>query len=153
MVSPNPENDAMEYMERWAKNSGLLDYPGYTPRKVGWDFPFVSEEQKERFGLHGYVAAYIIPEDFVPSCEGRNWLFKRRTITRCSPLQTPSPRPGRRSLALMGKFMNMRTPAIWWPRVMRTAYAWRRSMSERALSIWMFMFRLIYNRSLTLICS
>lgn len=70
MVSPNPENDAMEYMERWAKNSGLLDYPGYTPRRIGWDFPFVSEEQKERFGLHGYVAAYIIPEDFVPSCEG-----------------------------------------------------------------------------------
>ena len=70
MVSPNPENDAMEYMERWAKNSGLLDYPGYTPRRIGWDFPFVTEEQKEKFGLHGYVAAYIIPEDFDPSCKG-----------------------------------------------------------------------------------
>lgn len=70
VISPNPETDAMEYMERWAKNSGLLDTPGYTPKRIGWDFPFVSEEQKERFGLHGYVAAYIIPEDFVPSCGG-----------------------------------------------------------------------------------
>lgn len=23
MISPNPENDVMEYMERWAKNSGM----------------------------------------------------------------------------------------------------------------------------------
>ncbi|MFR2827985.1 MAG: hypothetical protein ACLTCQ_28140 [Enterocloster bolteae] len=57
-------------MERWAKNSGLLHYPGYTPRMIGWDFPFVSEEQKEQYGLRGYVAAYIIPEEFEPACGG-----------------------------------------------------------------------------------
>ena len=45
IISPNPETDAMEYMERWAKRSGLLDTPGYTPRRIGWDFPFVSAEQ------------------------------------------------------------------------------------------------------------
>lgn len=93
MISPNPENDAMEYMERWAKNSGLLDYPGYTPRRIGWDFPFVSEEQKERFGLHGYVAAYIIPEDFVPSCEGAELVVQETdhyaVITITDPFSAP----------------------------------------------------------------
>lgn len=93
MISPNHENDAMEYMERWAKNSGLLDYPGYTPRRIGWDFPFVSEEQKERFGLHGYVAAYIIPEDFVLSCEGAELVVQETdhyaVITITDPFSAP----------------------------------------------------------------
>lgn len=70
IISPNPEDDVMGYMERWAKNSGLLDYPGYTKRQIGWDFPFVSEVQKERYRLRGYVAAYIIPEEFEPACGG-----------------------------------------------------------------------------------
>lgn len=70
IISPNPEDDVMGYMERWAKDSGLLDDPGYTKRQIGWDFPFVSEEQKGKYGLRGYVAAYIIPEEFEPACGG-----------------------------------------------------------------------------------
>lgn len=69
MISPNPEDDVNRYMESWAINSGLKDaYPD--AKRIGWDFPFVSQEQKNRFGMHGYVAAYIIPEGFETECPG-----------------------------------------------------------------------------------
>lgn len=93
VISPEPESDAMEHMNRWAHNSGLLNIPGYTPRRIGWDFPFVSQEQRNRFGLHGYVAAYIIPEEFEPSCGGAELVFQvtdnyaRVTIT--DPFSAP----------------------------------------------------------------
>lgn len=69
MISQNPESDAMGYMERWAVNSGLTSA---TPqvKYIGWDFPFVSQEQQNRFGMHGYVATCIIPEGFKTDCPG-----------------------------------------------------------------------------------
>ncbi len=63
MISPNPESDVIGYMERWAVNSGLKSAVPQA-KCIGWDFPFVSQEQKNRFGMHGYVAAYIIPKGF-----------------------------------------------------------------------------------------
>ncbi|MDE7179173.1 MAG: helix-turn-helix domain-containing protein [Lachnospiraceae bacterium] len=38
--------------------------------RIGWDFPFVPPEMQTRFGIHGYVAAYILPEGFETSCPG-----------------------------------------------------------------------------------
>lgn len=70
MITPNPEHDVITYMDHWAKNSGLLDRTDYQPRRIGWDFPFVSKQQAEQFGLRGYVGAYVIPEDFEPKCCG-----------------------------------------------------------------------------------
>ena len=70
MISPNPEDDVNAYMDRWMQNSGLMDAPGYTPKRIGWDFPFVSGEQKNRFGLRGYAAACILPDDFEPEIGG-----------------------------------------------------------------------------------
>lgn len=63
MISPQPENDVQMYLDHWAKNSGLMDFPG-EKRQIGWDFPFVSMEQQNRFGLRGYVAGWILPEGF-----------------------------------------------------------------------------------------
>ena len=69
IVSPNPEDDVNGYMERWAVNSGLkTSCPD--AKLIGWDFPFVSQEQQNRFGMHGYVAAYVIPEGFETECPG-----------------------------------------------------------------------------------
>lgn len=69
MISPNPEDDVINYMERWAINCGLkAAYPD--AKRIGWDFPFVSQEQQNRFGMHGYVAAYVIPEGFETECPG-----------------------------------------------------------------------------------
>ncbi len=63
MVTPNPENDVNAYMDSWAQRAGLLKYQPDAMR-IGWDFPYVSSELKNRFGLSGYVAAYILPEGF-----------------------------------------------------------------------------------------
>ena len=57
------------YLDRWAKNSGLYDFER-NPRQIGWDFPFVSMEQQNRFGLRGYVAGWILPEGFEPKRPG-----------------------------------------------------------------------------------
>lgn len=63
MISPNPEEDVNRYMENWAVNSGLKSaYP--EAKLIGWDFPFVTPEQQNRFGMHGYVAAFVIPQGF-----------------------------------------------------------------------------------------
>jgi hypothetical protein len=70
VISLNPEDNANTYMDQWAEKSGLLSLLGYKKRRIGWDFPFISLEQCEKFGLHGYVSAYIIPEDFIPKAEG-----------------------------------------------------------------------------------
>ena len=69
MISQNPESDVMNYMKEWGKRSGLLASDPEA-KMLGWDFPFVSQEQQMRFGLHGYVAAYILPEGFQTNCPG-----------------------------------------------------------------------------------
>lgn len=66
IISPRPEDDSQEYMKAWARRNGLMDIPGREPKCIGWDFPFVSAEQQNRFGLRGYVTAYILPEGFEP---------------------------------------------------------------------------------------
>lgn len=70
IISPNPEDDVNAYMDSWAQKSGLMDLPGHPPKRIGWDFPYVSSEQKNRFHLRGYAAAYLLPEGFEPGCPG-----------------------------------------------------------------------------------
>lgn len=70
MISANAEKDVTAYMEHWAECSGLLKVPGYVPTRIGWGFPYVSTELKQRFGLQGYAAAYLLPDGFLPRCEG-----------------------------------------------------------------------------------
>lgn len=65
IISPNPEGDVIGYMERWAQNHGI-DHPQF----IGWDFPFLSPEQKNRFGLRGYVSACVLPADYAGSSSG-----------------------------------------------------------------------------------
>ncbi len=69
MITPNPEDDVLAYLDAWAQKSGLLDVKP-DAMKIGWDFPYVSSELQNRFGLRGYVAAYILPDGFEPSCPG-----------------------------------------------------------------------------------
>ena len=38
--------------------------------RIGWDFPYVSFELLNRFGLRGYVEAYILPDEFETCCPG-----------------------------------------------------------------------------------
>ena len=69
IISANPESDVQNYMMNWGKTSGLLaSCPD--AKLIGWDFPFVSQEQQMRFGLHGYVSAYVLPDGFETNCPG-----------------------------------------------------------------------------------
>lgn len=69
MISPNPEDDVNNYMDNWARKSGLLSVKPDAMR-IGWDFPYVTPEQINRFGFHGYVAAYVLPDGFETSYPG-----------------------------------------------------------------------------------
>lgn len=69
MVTPNPEDDVNAYLDAWAQKSGLLDVKP-DAKKIGWDFPYVSAELQNRFGLRGYAAAYVLPDGFEPACQG-----------------------------------------------------------------------------------
>lgn len=69
IVSPNPEENVNAYMENWARKSGLLEFEPNAMR-IGWDFPYVTPDMQNRFGLWGYVAAYVIPEGFETNCPG-----------------------------------------------------------------------------------
>lgn len=69
MLTPNPEDDVNAYMDHWAHRSGLLKaHPD--AMRIGWDFPFVPPDLHTRFGIHGYVAAYILPEGYETGCPG-----------------------------------------------------------------------------------
>lgn len=69
IISPNPEDDVNTYIKKWAKMSGLLNnFPD--AKLIGWDFPFVSPELQNRFGMRGYVAAYILPDGFTTDLPG-----------------------------------------------------------------------------------
>ncbi|MBD5457881.1 MAG: helix-turn-helix domain-containing protein [Lachnospiraceae bacterium] len=76
MVTPNPENDVNRYMDTWAERSGLLAIKPDAMR-IGWDFPFVSLELQNRFGLKGYVAAYILPEGFDTAYPGVEYVEQK----------------------------------------------------------------------------
>lgn len=69
MITPNCEADVNAYMERWARQSGLLALQS-DAMLIGWDFPYVTPEQQNRFGLRGYVAAYVLPEGFETDLPG-----------------------------------------------------------------------------------
>lgn len=68
IVSSDSESDALGHMDRWAESCGLKKVCPDV-KFIGWDFPFVSQEQ-HRFGLHGYVAACVLPDDFKTDCSG-----------------------------------------------------------------------------------
>ena len=95
MITPNPEDDVNAYMDRWARQAGL---PA-DAKRIGWDFPHVSPEQQSRFGLRGYVAAYVLPEGFAETAPGVEYGGQREAqyavITVRDPFAAPFERiPG-----------------------------------------------------------
>lgn len=61
VLSTEPESDAMERVYKIAKENG-----DDSPKVIGWDFPNLSQEQVNVFKMHGYTAAWIIPEGTSP---------------------------------------------------------------------------------------
>ena len=61
VISPEPEEDALNRLRNLARQYGVTE-----PRLIGWDFPCLSQEQINVYHLHGYAAAWILPEGIVP---------------------------------------------------------------------------------------
>lgn len=61
VISADPETDALGRVRAIARRNGVEE-----PRLVGWDFPCVSPEQINVYHLHGYTAAWILPEGLTP---------------------------------------------------------------------------------------
>ena len=61
VISTEPESDAMNRVYKYAKEHG-----DENPKVIGWDFPKLSVEQINVFRMHGYTAAWILPEGVNP---------------------------------------------------------------------------------------
>lgn len=61
VISGDPEGDALDRIFKTAKENGVEK-----PRVIGWDFPFLSPEQINVYNMHGYTAAWILPEGLTP---------------------------------------------------------------------------------------
>ena len=57
VLSIEPEEDAIDHVRKWAAGQGDSD-----PKIIGWDLPILSQEQINVFHMHGYCAAWVIPE-------------------------------------------------------------------------------------------
>ncbi len=62
VISTEPENDAKKHILDWAALNGVEQ-----PCVIGWDFPFVSQEQVNVYHMHGYAAACVLPDRFNPA--------------------------------------------------------------------------------------
>ena len=61
VISNDPEGDAIDRVYKYAKENG-----DENPKVIGWDFPNLSVEQINVFNMHGYTAAWIVPEGINP---------------------------------------------------------------------------------------
>lgn len=61
VISTDPEGDAIDRVFKFAKENG-----DENPRVIGWDFPNLSVEQINVFNMHGYTAAWILPQGITP---------------------------------------------------------------------------------------
>ncbi len=59
VISSEPEDDAILHVTNAARAMGIEK-----PVIIGWDFPFLSQEQINVFHMHGYAAACVLPKDF-----------------------------------------------------------------------------------------
>lgn len=58
VISVEPEEDAISHVRRWADACGVDN-----PDIIGWDFPVLSQEQINVYHMHGYAAAWVLPDN------------------------------------------------------------------------------------------
>ena len=61
VISTEPEHDALDRIYKYAKENGIDN-----PKVIGWDFPRLSAEQINVFKMHGYTAAWVLPDGLTP---------------------------------------------------------------------------------------
>lgn len=58
VISMQPEDDAINHIKKWASDNNIADC-----EIIGWDFPYLSQQQKNVYHMHGYCAACILSSD------------------------------------------------------------------------------------------
>ncbi len=58
VISSEPEDDAIKHIRELAESFGIEK-----PEIIGWDFPYLSQEQINVFHMHGYEAAWMLPKE------------------------------------------------------------------------------------------
>ena len=61
-ISTNPEGDALDRIYKIAKEHGVD-----SPKVIGWDIPYLSQEQINVYNMHGYTAAWVLPDELTPN--------------------------------------------------------------------------------------
>lgn len=61
VISSDPETDAIERMKAIAGKNGVEN-----ARIIGWDFPHLTPEQVNVYHMHGYTAAWVLPDGVQP---------------------------------------------------------------------------------------
>ena len=61
VISNDPEGDAINWVFNIARDNGVEH-----PRVIGWNLPCVTEDQIHVYHMHGYEAAWILPEGVTP---------------------------------------------------------------------------------------
>lgn len=88
VLSIEPEDDAMDHVRKWAASQGDKN-----PKIIGWDLPILSQEQINVFHMHGYTAAWVIPEGMevkaLPTEVLRQDQVKYAVITIRNPFEAP----------------------------------------------------------------
>lgn len=88
VISTKPEDDAISRILQLAKDLNIDN-----PQIIGWDFPFLSQEQINVYHMHGYTSALLLPDGFtisnnyyvVEKREAHNYI----TITITNPMDNP----------------------------------------------------------------
>jgi len=88
VISGEPEDDAIKHVNDWAINCGIEQ-----PEIIGWDFPYLSQEQINVYHMHGYAAACILPPGFELTCNNQEVIFQKNQkcaiITIKEPFDAP----------------------------------------------------------------
>lgn len=84
VISPDPEADALGRVRVWARSHG-----DNQPLIIGWDFPFLSQEQINVFHMHGYAAAWVLPPD--AALRGDNWKIFEQDLRKYAVITIREP--------------------------------------------------------------
>ncbi|WP_099466646.1 helix-turn-helix transcriptional regulator [Konateibacter massiliensis] len=88
VISTEPEDDATNRSAQLAKELNIDN-----PKIIGWDFPYLSQEQINVYHMHGYTSALVLPNDVkikdnslvVEERKSQNYV----TITIKNPMDNP----------------------------------------------------------------
>ncbi|MBR6536539.1 MAG: helix-turn-helix transcriptional regulator [Lachnospiraceae bacterium] len=89
VFSKEPEDDAVGHVKKWAEELGITEV-----QVIGWDYPYLSQEQINVFHMHGYEAALIVGKDSAEKLAEQPEVFHQEAqnyiaITIKEPMREP----------------------------------------------------------------